>query len=59
MGRIDVDNVNVRQQQDNMANVLIVGDDAELTRFMLGILAQKGICGITANDKKNALDFIE
>jgi len=56
---VEVNNVNRDGQQEDIANVLIVGDDAELMRFMLGILAQKGIRGIIANDKKSALAFVD
>jgi DNA-binding NtrC family response regulator len=59
MSKVKVNNTNLHQHQDNIANVLIAGDDDELTRFMLGILAQRGICGIVSNDKKKAIDFIE
>ena len=59
MSKVEVNNVSRNRLQEDIANVLIVGDDAEPTRFMLGILAQKGIRGIIANDKKSALDFIE
>jgi DNA-binding NtrC family response regulator len=59
VSKVEANNTNRNQQQEDIANVLIVGNDAELSRFMLGILAQKGIRGIIANDKKNALDFIE
>lgn len=59
MSTVEANNVNRDRQQEDIANVLIVGDDSELSRFMLGILAQKGIRGIIANDKKNALAFVE
>ena len=42
-----------------MANVLIVDNDPELIRFMLEILARKGIHGIIANDKKAAIDLLD
>jgi two-component system response regulator HydG len=41
------------------ASVLIVDNDPELARFMLEILAGKGIRGDIANDKKNALKLLE
>jgi DNA-binding NtrC family response regulator len=59
VSKVEVNNANRNRQQEDIANVLIVGNDAEMSRFMLGILARKGIRGIIANDKKNALDFIE
>jgi DNA-binding NtrC family response regulator len=46
-------------QTDHIANVLIVDDDPQFIRFMLEILARKGIRGIIANNKKTALDFLE
>jgi len=39
-------------------NVLIADNDSELARFMLEILARKGIRGHLANDKDSAIDFI-
>jgi len=59
VSKVEANNMNRNQQQENIANVLIVGDDAEMSRFMLGILAQKGIRGIIVNDKKSAVDFVE
>jgi len=59
VSKVEVNNVSRNRLQEDIANVLIVGDDDGMTRFMLGILAQKGIRGIIANDKKSALDFIE
>jgi DNA-binding NtrC family response regulator len=59
VSRIEVNKTNANQIQEDIANVLIVSGDVELTRFMLSILAQKGIRGIVAADKKAAFDFIE
>jgi len=42
-----------------IANVLIVDNDPEMARFMLEILARKGIRGVIANDKKAAVDFLD
>ena len=46
------------QNGSPIANVLIVDNDPELARFMLEILARKGIRGIIANDKKSAVDLL-
>ena len=43
--------------REDIANVLIVDDDPELARFMLEILARKGIRGHLAGDKNGAMDF--
>lgn len=59
MSKVEATNVNRNRRQEDIADVLIAGNDPEATRFMLGILAQKGICGIVANDKRSALDFVE
>ena len=48
-----------RPDPENIANVLIVDNDPQLARFMLEILAGKGIRGQLAGDKKEALDFLE
>jgi DNA-binding NtrC family response regulator len=45
-------------QKDNIANVLIIDNDPQLIRFMLEILAGKGIRGIVVNNK-TAFDFLE
>ena len=45
-------------KQEDIANVLIADNDSELARFMLEILARKGIRGYLANDKDSAIDFI-
>ena len=46
------------EMQENIANVLIADSDPELPRFMLKILARKGIRGQLVNDKESASDFI-
>lgn len=46
------------RNREDIANVLIVDDDPELARFMLEILARKGIRGHLANDKNGAMDFL-
>lgn len=58
----EVSNMNQDKRQSNsrnIANVLIVDSDPELVRFMLEILAGKGILGHLAGDKKEAIDFLE
>jgi len=54
-----------RQSTDDMdlkrgdvANVLIVDNDPDTIRFMLEILAQKGIRGFLAGDKKDAINYL-
>jgi hypothetical protein len=44
--------------QEDFANVLIADSDPELARFMLEILARKGIRGHLVGDKEKAIDFI-
>jgi len=48
-----------RPDPENIANVLIVDNDPQLARFLLEILAGKGIRGHLARDKKEAIDFLE
>ena len=45
-------------RQEDIANVLIVDNDSELARFMLELLARKGLRGHLANNKDNAFNFI-
>jgi len=45
-------------KQEDIANVLIADNDPELARFMLEILARKGIRGHLVGKKDKALDFI-
>jgi len=45
--------------ESQSAGVLIVGDDAELARFILKILARKGVHGDLAADKSTAENFLE
>jgi len=51
------DEINMDKQED-IANVLIADNDPELARFMLEILARKGIRGHLVGNKEKALDFI-
>jgi DNA-binding NtrC family response regulator len=55
-GEIDKDRIS---QSSSIANVLIVDDDPELARFMLKILAQKGIRGIIAANADAAIDSLD
>ncbi len=57
MSKNEIDNL-CNEKQEDIANVLIVDDDAELARFMLEILARKGLRGHLANDKDSAIRFI-
>ncbi len=57
--KTEVSNVEQDRQRGRIVNVLIVDNDPELARFMLEILARKGIRGIIANDEKNAVDFLD
>jgi DNA-binding NtrC family response regulator len=56
---IQEDNLSQNQRPDDIANVLIVDDDCETARLVLGILARKGIRGHLAKDEKTALDFLD
>ncbi|MCH7555878.1 MAG: sigma-54-dependent Fis family transcriptional regulator [Planctomycetes bacterium] len=57
MSKAEINNLSNGKQED-IANVLIADNDSELARFMLEILARKGIRGHLANDKDSAIDFI-
>ena len=57
MSNTEINNLSNGKQED-IANVLIADNDSELARFMLEILARKGIRGHLANDKDSAIDFI-
>ena len=52
-----LDETSMGKQQD-IANVLIADNDPDLARFMLEILARKGIRGHLVGKKEKALDFI-
>ncbi|MBN2454924.1 MAG: response regulator, partial [Sedimentisphaerales bacterium] len=45
-------------QQNRIANVLIADDDSEMARFMLEILARKGIRGTIADSEETAISHI-
>ena len=57
MSKNEIDNL-CNENQEDIANVLIVDNDSELARFMLEILARKGLRGHLANDKDSAVGFI-
>ncbi|MHC4425040.1 MAG: hypothetical protein ACYSYV_02960, partial [Planctomycetota bacterium] len=57
MNEAKISDINIGKQED-IANVLIADNDPELARFMLEILARKGIRGHLVGDKDSALDFI-
>ena len=57
MSNAEINNLSNSKKED-IANVLIADDDSELARFMLEILARKGIRGHLATDKDTAMDFI-
>ena len=59
MSKTEIKNAKRVTQRSRMANVLIVDNDPELIRFMLEILARKGIHGIIANDKKATVDLLD
>ncbi|MGD0785627.1 MAG: sigma-54 dependent transcriptional regulator [Sedimentisphaerales bacterium] len=42
-----------------VANVLVIDNDKESTRFILEILARKGIRGTVAGNKKTVVDFLD
>lgn len=59
MSKAEINNTSPINRIDDIANVLIVDNDPELARFMLEILARKGIRGIVAGDEKTAVDFLD
>jgi len=46
------------KNKEYIANVLIVDNDPEMARFMLAILARKGIRGHIIDNKESVMDFI-
>jgi len=50
---------NDSQNNTPVANVLIVDSDKQSIRFILEILARKGIRGIVAGNKKTVVDFLD
>ena len=59
MSQTEAENRNSRRGQDDRANVLIVDDDSETARFLLELLARKGIGAQLATTKKAALDALD
>jgi len=57
VNKTTVDEISMSRQED-FANVLIADSDPELARFMLEILARKGIRGHLVGNKEKAIDFI-
>ena len=49
----------IMDKREDIANVLIADNDPEMARFMLKILARKGIRGHLVGDKESALSFVE
>ncbi len=49
----------VETDKENTANVLIVDNDPETARFMLAILARKGIRGHIVDKPESVMDFID
>lgn len=47
------------QNSNPVANVLVIDNDKESTRFILEILARKGIRGTVAGNKKTVVDFLD
>jgi len=54
-----LDNPTGVHQKNRNANALIVDDDPELVRFILEILAKKGVHADLADNKKTAMDFLD
>ena len=52
--KTDITNIN----NESIANVLIADSDPEITRFLLEILARKGIRGHIVDNKESMRDFI-
>ena len=59
MGKIDTANAVRVQDSNNIANVLLVDDDSQFIRNVLEILAQRGIRGNLASNKKDISNFLE
>jgi len=55
----EIKNLSSEQHKEDIANVLIVGGDPEMARFLLEILARKGIRGHLADNKKTAFHYLE
>jgi DNA-binding NtrC family response regulator len=59
VNKTEINNTCNSRQKEDTANVLIVDNDADVARFILEILARKGIRGHLANNERAALDFLE
>ncbi|MCX5633256.1 MAG: sigma-54 dependent transcriptional regulator [Phycisphaerae bacterium] len=57
--RICIPFCNEPQNRSFVANVLVVDNDKESTRFILEILARKGIRGTVAGSEKTVVDFLD
>jgi len=56
---IETKNLGTDLSKENILNIMIVGSDPNMSRFLLEIFAHKGIRGHLANDRKSALKFLE
>ena len=59
MDSTEIKNPDTNLQKEDTANVLTIGNDPRTTRFLLEILAHKGIRGHLANDPKSMLHLLE
>jgi len=59
MSKAETDNTKQIRRSGRTANVLVVDDDPQFARFMLEILARKGIHADLANDEKVAVGFLD
>ena len=59
MPQADIENLMKHSNRPNIANVLIIDDDPETARFMLEIMARKGIHGTIAGNENAANTFLE
>ncbi len=59
MSNAETNNSGQKHNNGRIANVLIVDDDPQLVRFMLEILARKGIRANLADNEKTAIAFLE
>ncbi len=59
MSRTEVDNNSTVRPRDDRASVLIIDDEPRTVRFLLEILARKGIGARVASNRRTALDALE
>ncbi len=57
--KLETNKLNQTYQKDSTANVLIIDNDTETIRFMLEILARKGIGANPADSNKTAIELLE